>query len=98
MYGVHRATAARWAATARAALVAATRVRLRGDLGADLTSAMHLAGSEIRLESGDLRSATPALREFVGESDRRPSSCVYRGWSWPAGDPSALSSPPRWWR
>ena len=67
MYGVHRATAARWAATARAALVAATRVRLRGEIGADLTSAMHLAGSEIRLESGDLRSATPALREFVGE-------------------------------
>ncbi|MCE9574499.1 MAG: sigma-70 family RNA polymerase sigma factor [Deltaproteobacteria bacterium] len=62
MYGVHRATAARWAATARAALVAATRVRLRGDLGAELTSAMHLAGSEIRLGSEDLRSATPAIR------------------------------------
>jgi RNA polymerase sigma-70 factor (ECF subfamily) len=62
MYGVHRATAARWAATARAALVAATRARLRGDLGAELTSALDLAGSAINLASVDLRSAPPEGR------------------------------------
>jgi RNA polymerase sigma-70 factor, ECF subfamily len=49
MYAVHRATAARWLAAAREALVEDTRVRLHDAVGAGMTSVVRLVRSHIQL-------------------------------------------------
>ncbi|MEZ4451273.1 MAG: hypothetical protein R3B09_17470 [Nannocystaceae bacterium] len=47
LYRVHRATAARWVAAARAALLEGTRARLQGALGSDVDTVLRAIGDQL---------------------------------------------------